>query len=177
MPELAENRLRLGVALATAGPLSDAMDMAVLAERLGLDSAWMYENLYFPGALSTAGAAIARTERIRIGVGTVSPFTRNPVIYAMEAGQLHELSRGRFTLGLGASPPVFLERMGIKPARPLATMRETIGIMRALFAGGIDRFDGEAFTLHDVRLSFQPVGWRSAHLGRRHWRSHAPAYW
>ena len=42
----------------------------------------------------------------------------------MEAGQLHELSRGRFTLGLGASPPVFLERMGIKPSRPLATMRK-----------------------------------------------------
>ena len=39
------------------------MDMAVLAERLRLDSTWMYENLYFPGALSTAGAAIARTER------------------------------------------------------------------------------------------------------------------
>src|SRR4051812_342505 len=157
MTDAVADRLRLGIVLTTAGPPRDAMDMAVLAERVGLDSAWMYENLYFPGALSTAGAAIARTSRIRVGIGTVSPFTRNPVIYAMEAGQLHELSQGRFTLGLGASPPAFLERMGITVRRPLATMRETIGIMRALFNGGIERFEGEAFTLHDVHLSFQPA--------------------
>src|SRR4051794_15048224 len=104
----AQERLRLGVVLATAGPSRDAMAMAVEAERLGLDSAWMYENLYYPGALSTAGAAIARTSRLRVGIGTVSPYTRNPVIYAMEAGQLHELSGGRFTLGLGASPPLLV---------------------------------------------------------------------
>ena len=157
MSEPSKTRLRVGIVLAAAGPSGDAMEMARLAERLGFDSAWMYENLYFPGALSTAGAAIACTTRLRVGIGTVSPYTRNPVIYAMEAGQLHELSRGRFVIGLGASPPAFLERMGINARRPLATMRESIAIMRALFAGGIERFDGEAFALHDVRLSFQPA--------------------
>src|SRR5262249_26526017 len=104
------------------------------------------------------GAAIARTRRLHVGIGTVSPFTRNPVIYAMEAGQLHDLSNGRFTLGLGASPPVLLEQMSVNPRQPLATMRETIAIMRRLFGGGIDRFDGEVYTLHDVRLSFEPRG-------------------
>src|SRR5437773_11440166 len=108
MTEISGDRLRLGVVLASAGPARVAMELSELAEQLGLDSAWMYENLYYPGALSTAGAAIARTSRIRVGIGTVSPYTRSPVIYAMEAGQLHELSRGRFALGLGASPPVFL---------------------------------------------------------------------
>jgi 5,10-methylenetetrahydromethanopterin reductase len=151
------SRLRVGIVLAAAGPSRNAMDMARLAERLGFDSAWMYENLYFPGALSTAGAAIACTTRLRVGIGTVSPYTRNPVIYAMEAGQLHELSRGRFVIGLGASPPAFLERIGINARHPLATMRETIAIMRALFRGGIERFDGEAFTVHDVHLSFEPA--------------------
>lgn len=153
-----EARMGLGMVLPMGRPPAEVLAAARFAEEVGLQSVWAYEDLYFPGSLTTLGAVVASTSHIRVGVGTVSPYTRSPVVLAMEAGQLHQLSAGRFILGLGASPATLVSRMGIDASKPLTTMREAIAIIRQLFAGGVDRFDGARFQVNDVHLHFEVEG-------------------
>jgi alkanesulfonate monooxygenase SsuD/methylene tetrahydromethanopterin reductase-like flavin-dependent oxidoreductase (luciferase family) len=146
--------MRVSLVLPIGGPsLADVVSTARFAEEIGLDGVWTYENLYAAGAFAIAGAAVAATSRIRVGVGTVSPFTRSPAIVAMEAGLLREMSGGRFVLGLGASPAELVGRLGIDPSKPLTVMREVITILRQLSGRGVSSFEGERFRLRDVALS------------------------
>ena len=146
--------MRVGLMLPVGGTsLTEVTDAARFAEEIGLDGVWTYENLYAAGAFAIAGAAVAATSRLRVGVGTVSPFTRSPAIVAMEAGTLHAISGGRFVLGLGASPAELVARLGIDATKPLTVMRETLTLLRALLAGRPASLAGARLQFRGVALS------------------------
>jgi len=144
--------MRLGLVLPMGAP-PEIVGTARFAEAAGFDGVWMYENLYGAGAFAAAGATVAATSRLRVGIGTVSPYTRSSAIVAMEAGLLHRLSGGRFSLGLGASPAEFVGRLGIDASKPLTVMRETLAVLHELFAGRATTFTGERVRLRDVTLA------------------------
>ncbi len=145
--------MRVGLVLPVGRTtLTEVVGAARFAEEIGVDAVWTYENLYAAGAFAVAGAAVAATARLRVGVGTVSPFTRSPAIVAMEAGALHAMSGGRFVLGLGASPAELVGRLGIDPGKPLTAMREALALLRPLLAGEPTTLAGERFQLRDVAL-------------------------
>ncbi len=157
--------MRVAVVLPMGTP-SEVVGTARFAEETGFDGVWMYENLYAAGAFAAAGAAITATSRIRVGIGTVSPYTRSPAIVAMEAGLLHRLGGGRFALGLGASPAELVGRLGIDATKPLTVMRETLTVLRELFAGRSTTFAGERVRLRDVTLALpQPAEGPPLYLG------------
>jgi alkanesulfonate monooxygenase SsuD/methylene tetrahydromethanopterin reductase-like flavin-dependent oxidoreductase (luciferase family) len=58
---------------------------------------------------------------------------RNPYELAQAAGYLHELSGGRFTLGLGVSHQPFNDALGVTPGKPVPDMRKFV---RRLGAAG-----------------------------------------
>jgi len=61
---------------------------------------------------------------------------------------LAELSGGRFLLGLGASGPQVIEGLhGVSFSRPLTRMRETVDIVRQVFAGGKLSYSGKEFQI------------------------------
>ena len=71
---------------------------------------------------TVASAVIAReTERLTIGWGIISPFTRHPVQVAMDARVVQEAAPGRFILGIGTGLPLRLKQMGI-PYEPDAAV-------------------------------------------------------
>ena len=80
------------------------------AEQLGFDHAWTYDHLAWRslrdapwfGAVPTLAAAATATEGIRLGTLVASPNYRHPVSFARELIALDDVSRGRFTLGVGA---------------------------------------------------------------------------
>lgn len=83
----------------------DPVDTAGLVRELesaGLDMVWVPEAYGFD-AMSLVGYLAAITDRIQIGTGIVNVFSRTPTLLAMSAAGADSLSRGRFTLGLGAS--------------------------------------------------------------------------
>ena len=146
--------MRVGLVLPVgATSLTEVVGAARFAEEIGVDGVWTYENLYQAGAFAIAGAAVAATSRLRVGVGTVSPFTRSPAIVAMETGTLTAMSGGRFVLGLGASPAELVGRLGIDATKPLTVMRETVALLRALFSGRPTTLAGKHFQFRDVALS------------------------
>ena len=76
----------------------DYVPQAQAAERLGFNSFWVPEDYAFPGAFSSAAAIAAVTSKIKIGTGVINPFTRHPVLIAMELAALDQLCGGRAIL-------------------------------------------------------------------------------
>lgn len=146
-----------GVALMGADAPPRVVEWARAAEAAGLGSVWIIEDYFQPGAYVLAAAAAAVTARITIGLGVVNPFTRHPAVLAMETGALAGIAPGRVVLGLGTSNRVWVEeRMGIPFRAPLATLRETVDVLRRLTRGERVTHAGPGFILDHVGLDFPP---------------------
>lgn len=137
-------------------PASQQLATARQAEEGGVDDFWIAESHYYRGAFSLAAQLASLTSRMRIGIGVVSPFSRHPAVTAMEAATVDEISNGRFILGLGTSRRMMLG-LGIAASplikgrvprvSPIKAMKESIEIIRRLFAGETVTFQGEIFRL------------------------------
>jgi F420-dependent oxidoreductase-like protein len=142
---------------------AEVVDFVVEAERLGLDVCWVAEA-WGADAPSALGYIAARTERMLLGSGVLQLGIRSPVAVAQTAITLSNLSSGRFLLGLGASGPQVIEGLhGVSFSRPLTRMRETVDIVRQVFAGGKLSYSGKEFQIPrpggealPMRLSTRP---------------------
>ncbi|HZO25697.1 MAG TPA: LLM class flavin-dependent oxidoreductase [Chloroflexota bacterium] len=99
-----------------------------------------------------------RTTRITLGTSIVNIFSRTPAALAQHFTTLDEISGGRAIAGLGTSGKLVIEEFhGIPFEKPATRLRETILIMRTLFAGEPLRFDGEVFKFgRGFTLRFTP---------------------
>jgi probable F420-dependent oxidoreductase len=105
------------------------------AEAVGYDDLWTGETAG-PDGFTPLVLAAAWTERMRLGTGVVNVFTRGPAVLAQHAAALQDASGGRFCLGIGSSSNVIVERWNAIPfEKPLTRVRETVEILRTVFAG------------------------------------------
>src|ERR1700761_4907294 len=128
--------LKLGLSLGywAGGPPPGSAETIQEADRLGFDSAWTAEA-YGSDALMPLAWWGAATDRIKLGTAIVQISARTPAATAMAAMTLDHLSGGRVILGLGVSGPQVVEGWYGQPfAKPLARMREYIGILRDIWA-------------------------------------------
>src|SRR6266576_6085756 len=124
---------------------AQAVTYAVEAERLGVDSAWTAETWGYDGATPLAYLA-AKTTSLRLGTGILQVGARTPALTAMTAMALASLSGDRFLLGLGVSGPQVIEGWhGVRFARPLTRLRETVEIVRKITRGERLVFQGEVY--------------------------------
>ena len=122
-------------------------DLAVHAEELGFDRFSMGEATGWN--LATVLAVVAdRTDEIGISDDVFSPYARSPAMLAQTALTLHDISDGRYRLGLGPSSPAITERWhGLPFERPLRRLRETIEVIRAVYENGNPEYHGEIFDI------------------------------
>jgi probable F420-dependent oxidoreductase len=123
------------------------------AEVAGFESAWAPEFHNHSGPLALAAAAV-ETTRIGLGTAIAWAFARSPLLTAVTALDLDEMSAGRFTLGLGTGTRrMRTDWLGAPGERPASRVRETIEAIRAVWeaSGGVAEYDGEL-----VRLSVRP---------------------
>ncbi len=128
--------LRLGLSLGywAGGPPPGSAESVQEADRLGFDSVWTAEA-YGSDALMPLAWWGAATTQIKLGTAIVQISARTPAATAMAAMTLDHLSGGRVILGLGVSGPQVVEGWYGQPfAKPLARMREYIGIVRDIWA-------------------------------------------
>ena len=100
------------------------------------------------GAPSTVVSALIaeRTERIAVGWGIISPFTRHPVQAAMDARVVQEAAGpGRFLLGFGTSK-IFLNNARMQTKKTLGPMRDAVAITRGVLGGGAFEYEGETWS-------------------------------
>ena len=116
------------------GPPPGSAEAIQEADRLGFDSVWTAEA-YGSDALMPLAWWGAATTQIKLGTAIVQISARTPAATAMAAMTLDHLSGGRMILGLGVSGPQVVEGWYGQPfAKPLARMREYIGIVRDIWA-------------------------------------------
>ena len=122
-------------------------DLAQQAERIGLDSVWVFDHLLFRfPERPTAGlweawtilAAVAEaTERVALGTLVMCTAFRNPALLAKMAVTLDEVSGGRLILGLGAGwhDPEFAA-FGYPTARKVDRFEQALAIIAPLLREG-----------------------------------------
>lgn len=117
------------------------------AERLGVDFCWTAETWGFDAA-TPVGYLAGKTERIRLGTGIMQLGSRSPAMLGMTAMTLNSLSKGRFTLGLGASGPQVVEGWhGVRFAHTLPRIRDAVNIVRMVARGERVAYQGEYYEL------------------------------
>lgn len=128
--------MRWAYSLSGVRPAGEAVALAREAERLGVDEIWVTEDYMERGAFALAGAIAAVTATARVGIGVVNPWTRHPVLTAMEASALAEIAPGRVILGLGASNTRWMqEQLGIPFESPVPRLAEALDLVRAALLG------------------------------------------
>lgn len=110
------------------------LDEIVVAERIGLGSAFLSERFDTKDAAALAGAAAATSRTLGIGTAATNPHTRHPLVTATMATTLHRLSRGRYALGLGRGFDVLFDLMGL-PRVTSARLEDTVDLLRTLWRG------------------------------------------
>jgi 5,10-methylenetetrahydromethanopterin reductase len=147
---------RIGVMQLTMEPLGEILGHARALDRNGFDTIWLAEAYPWwrkhsmEARSSTAiSALIARdTERLTVGWGIISPFTRHPIQVAMDARVTQEAAGpGRFLLGFGASR-IFMKEIGAEDVKPLHPTRDSVRIVRGVLGGEPFDYEGPAFTAH-----------------------------
>jgi F420-dependent oxidoreductase-like protein len=127
--------------------LAGAVEFAVAAERIGVDSLWIPE-VWGYDALTGLAYLAAKTSSIQLGTFVVQLGSRSPAMLATSALSLEELSSGRFILGIGTSGPRVMEGWhGVRFRKPVQTTRETIEIIRIISRGERLEHAGEIYPL------------------------------
>jgi luciferase-like monooxygenase len=142
------------------------MRRARMVEDAGLDGIWMGDgispNMTRPDALMWLLVACAATDRIEVGTSILQIPLRNPVELAQRFLTLQALTRGRFTVGVGAGSTKSNHDRVQHNRREVGALRlEELGL--ALHGAGLELL-GEEF---GVRRQFEIVRQRAARSRRR----------
>jgi probable F420-dependent oxidoreductase len=120
------------VGLSIGGPLGIIGQVAERCERAGYETLWVAETSRT--AFLQAAVAFQATTRTTVGTAIALAFPRSPVVTAMEARDLAELSDGRFILGLGTQVKRVNENRYATPfEHPAPKMREVIEVCRKVW--------------------------------------------
>jgi len=156
-------RPRIGVTLATVGV--DAawwLDSARRLDEAGYAAIWAWDHFVGKGdrrvpvleATALLAAAAAVTTRVTVGSFVMNVMNREPSVLARTAGTIHELSGGRFALGIGIGGHRREHTAyGIpfpEPPERAARLEEAISVIRALWTGGPATIDARFYSLHDA---------------------------
>jgi len=143
----------IGIAFQTDKAPGRYGQLAAAAEAHGFDVVSVFADLLYqppqPALLEMARA----TSRVRLGAACLNPYTQHPYEIAGALATLDVVSGGRAYLGLARG--AWLGTIGIAQARPLAHLRDTAAIVRALLAGDDRGYAGPAYQLAPgIRLRY-----------------------
>ena len=141
------------------GPIERAVELARLAEGLGYERCWVYdEGLAASDVYVTMTAIALATSSLEVGPGITNPYTRHAGATASAIASLDDVSGGRAFLGIGAGGSLTLDPLSIPRDRPLTAARETIDACRRLFSGETVSVEGVHVQLSEASLLHARAG-------------------
>lgn len=146
----------LGATFRPQLPPERLLSVARAADESGVDELWLWEDCFLEGGVSSAAAALAGTQRLRVCVGILPTPLRNVALTAMEVATLERMFPARFGLGVGHGVQPWMAQVDARPASPLTLMREYTTALRALLSGAEVTTTGRYVTLDAVRLGWPP---------------------
>jgi len=154
----------------------ELVELAVSAEGHGMESVvvsdhfqpWRHAGGHAPFSLAWMAAVGERTTRVLIGTSVMTPtFRYNPAVVAQAFATMGLLYPGRVMLGVGSGEALNEVATGFRGAgaqdwpgfsERFARLRESVELMRALWAGERVSFAGEYYSTHDASIYDRPDG-------------------
>lgn len=146
----------LGVVFRPQFPPERLRDVVHAADSAGLAEIWLWEDCFLESGVATAAAALAWTERLRVGVGLLPVPLRNVALTAMETATLARLFPGRIDVGVGHGVQDWMGQVGARVGSPLTLLREHLAALRALLRAERVSIEGRYVRLDDVTLDWPP---------------------
>lgn len=146
----------IGMCFDRTAPPAFAMEVAERLEAGAVDQLWFIEDCFYTTAVSQAATALARTDRLTVGLGILPAVARNAAITAMELATLARLAPGRLIAGIGHGVQEWMEQIGARTPSPVTTLDEVLSVVRRLLRGETVTFDGRHVTLRHVALDQPP---------------------
>lgn len=135
------------------------------ADASGLEELWLWEDCFLYGGMAAAAAALAWTDRLRVGVGLIPAPFRNVALAAMEIATLERLFPARLLLGAGHGVQTWMAQVGERVESPMTLLREYTGALQALLRGETVTVAGRYVSLDAVALDWPPAAAGGVHLG------------
>jgi 5,10-methylenetetrahydromethanopterin reductase len=144
-----------GLWLHAVRPADQLADLASAAEDLGASAILVADEGTDRDLYVTLTALALRTRRVLLFSAVTNPHTRHPVATAAAFAALAEIAPGRIVAGFGAGGSRVLPPLGLRPARPLTSLIETVDVVDRLLAGEVVEHSG-SFEVQGARLNWSP---------------------
>lgn len=178
--------MKIGLMTTPRESAADTVAVAQMAEARGIESIWLGEHSHLPTATKhafheetpdfykrvpdpyvTLAAAATATERIRLGTAISLPAEHNPITLAKMIATLDHASGGRFDWGIGYGwNQLEMVNRGLDPLRRMATLREVVLAVRALWTSEVTSFDGKHVSFTELVPAETGASAPSADLAR-----------
>lgn len=119
---------RFGVGVTRAKSRNAIEDAARRAEALGFDVLHVPDHLGGPAPFPVMTAVATATSTLRVGTFVINAAFYRPALLARDVGALHDLSGGRFELGLGTG---YVKEEFDAAGIPFPSARERVDHLRA----------------------------------------------
>ncbi|HEY3194889.1 MAG TPA: LLM class F420-dependent oxidoreductase [Candidatus Dormibacteraeota bacterium] len=164
-------QIRFGIKTTPTGTTWEAIrDTWRLAERLGFDSAYLFDHMMPPSgdrsaacyeAWTTLSALATQVPRLQVGILVTANTYRYPSVLAKMAATLDVISGGRLELGLGAAwfEPDHLGYGIPFPPTPerISRLEEACHVIRMLWTQDVTNFKGRYYELSEAYCEPKPV--------------------
>jgi probable F420-dependent oxidoreductase len=133
-------------------PAVEVVRTAQVADALGYAEIWIGEMATFD-AFALGAIVAERTTRAALTIGPLAVAVRDPVMIAMGAGSLAELTGRTVNVALGSSSPVLVQQWhGRRQERTALALAESATAVRTLLDGGKADVAGEVIRTRGFRL-------------------------
>jgi alkanesulfonate monooxygenase SsuD/methylene tetrahydromethanopterin reductase-like flavin-dependent oxidoreductase (luciferase family) len=141
-------------------PWSAAPEILAAARRLAgvVDIIWVQDQMLARNVYALL-AGVAATSEVGVGTNVTFPFGRNPIEIAASAATIAELVPTRRPLVLGLGTGGALVNSLFARAQPITTVRESVALLRRLWAG-------DAVPLDDYPALGGVLGYRAGAVAR-----------
>jgi len=156
-----------GVVFRPQSPPERLREVVEATEAAGVAELWLWEDCFWQGGLTAVTAALAWSERLRVGIGLLPVALRNPALAAMEIATVARLFPDRFLPGLGHGVLDWMGQVGARAGSPLRLLREYTAAVRDLLHGDPADVDGRYVHLDGVALDWPPASPPPLLLGAR----------
>ncbi len=128
---------------------------AIQAEKCGFHTLWVTDHFNNRNVYVSLAIVSAYTDKIKFGPGVTNPYMAHPVVTAQSVSTLNEIAPDRVVCGIGVGDRTTLEMINIEPSKPLATIRESVRIIRDISSGKNLEMEGRIFAVSGARLNFK----------------------
>ena len=136
----------IGIVLQTTPPAARVIDLAKRAETYGFSHVWTFDShILWEEPYVIYSKILDETRNIVVGPMVTNPATRDWTVTASTYATLNEMYGNRTICGIGRGDSAVRVTNG-KPTT-LATMRESIGVIKGLANGESVEYNGSTITL------------------------------